>query len=128
MSEFQRRHLLYKSRRPPIAEQVVKPVVVVPGIAPKATIEQPAGELANSRKAIGLTLEQVTQRDPTRRALRFRNAGATNLAVGGSGVTLETAVVLLAPGDIWDEQTVTGAAWWAVSSAAGGALVIEEGR
>lgn len=128
MPDLLTRRQLYKTRRPPMAEQVVPPVAVIPGIAPTATIEQPADELANSRKVIGTGLEQITQRDKTRRGIRFRNAGSTTLSLGGSGVTADTAVVQLAGGDIWEESMAAAAAWWAVSSAAGGALAIEEVR
>lgn len=59
-------------------------------------------------------------------AFRVLNSGATNIAIGGPGVTYATAVIVLAAGDVWQEETAPGAAWVAISDAAGGVLKVQE--
>jgi hypothetical protein len=43
-----------------------------------------------------------------------------------AGVTYATAVIVLAAGDVWREETAPGAAWVAISDAAGGVLKVQE--
>jgi hypothetical protein len=51
-----------------------------------------------------------------RRALRVRNAGTGLLAIGGNAaLTLAQAVIVLNPGDVWEETLAPSAAWYAVS-------------
>lgn len=63
------------------------------------------------------TVAAVISSDPTLRVLRIRNSHATaNMAIGGAGVTIAGAAILLQPGDIWIESDAPGAAWYAVSN------------
>lgn len=51
-----------------------------------------------------------------RRAFRVRNAGAGLLAIGGNAaLTLAQAVIVLNPGDVWEEVLIPQAAWYAIS-------------
>ncbi|WP_426079276.1 hypothetical protein [Janthinobacterium sp. PSPC3-1] len=57
--------------------------------------------------------------DATLRRLRVRNGHATaTIAIGGAGVTLAGAAVVLLPGDVWNETDAAGAAWYVVSDTA----------
>lgn len=54
--------------------------------------------------------------DATLKILRIRNGDVNGtLYLGGAGVTALNAAVVLAPGDMWEEQSAAGAAWFAVS-------------
>lgn len=62
---------------------------------------------------------QALVSDPTQRMLRFRNGHATaKLYLGGLGVTIANAVIVLGPGDMWIEDEAAGAAWYAISDTA----------
>ena len=128
-SFLQRREANVKNRRP-IAETVSPRVVPAPSsvVPPTATQEQPAADIANRIEAVGTQTVQVAAMDKTRRGIRFRNAGATNIFLGGHGVTVDTAAIKLLPGDIWEETLAAAAARYAVSSAPGGILTAEEIR
>lgn len=57
--------------------------------------------------------------DATLRRLRVRNGHATAIiAIGGAGITLASAAIVLEPGDIWNETDAAGAAWFVVSDTA----------
>ncbi|WP_300758486.1 hypothetical protein [Janthinobacterium sp.] len=57
--------------------------------------------------------------DATLRRLRVRNGHATaTIAIGGGGITLANATIVLQPGDIWNETDAAGAAWFVVSDTA----------
>ena len=57
--------------------------------------------------------------DATLRRLRVRNGHATaTIAIGGAGITLASAAVVLLPGDVWNETDAAGAAWFVVSDTA----------
>lgn len=54
--------------------------------------------------------------DATLKILRIRNGDLTGtLYLGGAGITALNAAVVLAPGDMWEEQSAAGATWFAVS-------------
>lgn len=58
--------------------------------------------------------------DATRRGTRFYNAGVNQVAIVPDNTTpLANAVIVLQPGDFWNETEAPGAAWWAASSLAG---------
>lgn len=130
MSEFlQRRQSQVRNRRP-IAENVSPRVVPAPSdvVPPTATQETTAADIANRLDTIGTQAVQVAAMDKTRRGIRFRNAGDTTLYLGGHGVTTDTAVIKLLPGDLWEETLAAAAARYAISSAPGGILTSEEVR
>jgi hypothetical protein len=77
---------------------------------------------------VGTTAVQVATMDATRQHLRFLNRGTAPIALGPSGVTMTNTPLLLNPGDYYDEGDAAGAAWWAISSAAGQTLSIMEVR
>lgn len=56
-------------------------------------------------------------------SLRFRNASESHvIALGGVGVTMANAAIVLQPGDMWVEEDAPGAAWYATSDADGADL------
>jgi hypothetical protein len=58
--------------------------------------------------------------DASLKRLRVRNTHATaRVALGGVGVTMANAAVVLEPGDMWTEDAAPGAEWFAVSDTAG---------
>jgi hypothetical protein len=68
---------------------------------------------------------QALVSDATQRSLRIRNASlGANLYIGGAGVTVANAAIVLAPGGLWIEEEAPGAAWFATSDAAGTSVAI----
>lgn len=64
--------------------------------------------------------------DPTLKRLRIRNTHATaTVAIGATGVTLATAAIVLAPGDVYFEDDAAGAAWFAISDTAAATLALQ---
>jgi hypothetical protein len=77
-----------------------------------ATIEHPAPVV------VGLAAAALVA-DATLRKLIIKNGHASaTVAIGGAGVTLANAAILLEPGDIWVETDAAGAAWYAISDTA----------
>ena len=63
---------------------------------------------------------QALVSDATLKRLVVRNASASaTIAIGGAGVTLANAAIVLAPGDMWAEPDAAGAAWYATSDTNG---------
>lgn len=57
--------------------------------------------------------------DASLRRLRVRNGHASAIiAIGGAGITMANAAVVLFPGDVWNETDAAGAAWYVVSDTA----------
>lgn len=54
----------------------------------------------------------------TRRGFRVKNNGANAVAIGGAGIVFADAVVLIQPGETWNENEAPGAAWYAICDAA----------
>lgn len=128
MSELLHRRARYARERAPLAEQVVPARVPDPVAPPIAIQDKPAAQISDRRETVGTTLVAVASQDASRRGIRFRNVGATVLYIGGPGVTADTAVVRIDPGYIWEESLAGAAAWYAVSSASGGAMTVQEVR
>jgi hypothetical protein len=83
--------------------------------------DQALGTIVDHAPAVINTgLAQLLVNDPTFRRLRIRNASATAvIALGGSAVTLANAAIVLQPGDVWLEDDVAGAPWYAISDTNG---------
>lgn len=65
-------------------------------------------------------------KDAALRGVRFRNPHATaRIALGGAAVTMANAVILLEPGDIWNETDAPGAEWHAISDTAGASVLVQ---
>jgi hypothetical protein len=74
--------------------------------------------------AVGIAATPVIS-DATQKRLRFRNADpAAVIVLGGAGVTLASGVIVLNPGDIWNEVDAPGAAWFAISDTANASLQV----
>jgi len=52
-----------------------------------------------------------------RRGLRIKNIGPNPVAIGGAAVTMANAVVLIQPGETWNENEAPGAAWYCLTDA-----------
>lgn len=63
----------------------------------------------------------------SRSVLRVLNAGPGYVALGAPGLRYSDAVILLAPGDMWQEAAAPGAEWVAVSKDVDAVLKIQEG-
>lgn len=75
--------------------------------------------------AVGLA-SVIAVSDPTLRIVRFRNPHASaKVALGGAGVTLANAVIVLEPGDMWNETDAPGAEWHAISDTAGASVLVQ---
>lgn len=69
--------------------------------------------------AITSEAAQLLVSDATQRALKIRNTHVSaNLYIGGIGVTLSNAAIVVSPGAIWAEDEAAGAAWYALSDGA----------
>jgi hypothetical protein len=52
-----------------------------------------------------------------RRGFRIKNVGANSVAIGGDGLNYANAVVLIQPGETWNENEALGAAWSCICGA-----------
>lgn len=52
-----------------------------------------------------------------RRGFRVKNVGDTPVALGGAGVVIASAVIVIQPGEIWNENEAPGAAWSCICDA-----------
>lgn len=85
------------------------------------------GHAANAN--VGLSAGQVLSALAGTKAAYFR-ADAANTApiyLGGSGVTTANAVIRLNPGDVYIDDTIAEAQWWAISTAAAQTLNVMRG-
>lgn len=102
-------------------------------------------EINNSTDAKAIPVRQVQQKqiidyqptavgvasvllvsDAALRGLRFRNPHATaRIALGGEAVTMTNAVIVLEPGDVWNETDAPGAEWHAISDTAGASVLLQ---
>ncbi|BBF85396.1 hypothetical protein DLM_1780 [Aquitalea magnusonii] len=87
-----------------------------------ATIQTASSVLNRAIVNVGTVETPLMAQRSDRYGFRVLNSGATNIAIGGPGVTYATAVIVLAAGEVWNEETAPGAAWVAISDAAGGVL------
>ena len=75
--------------------------------------------------AVGIAITPVIS-DATLRRLSIRNGSETAIiAIGGAGLTLNNAVFVLEPGDIFTDEDAAGAAWFAIADVAGGVVKIQ---
>jgi hypothetical protein len=71
---------------------------------------------------VGVAAASVSN-DATLRRLRFRNeSAAARVGLGGAGVTMAKAAIIIGPGEMWIEDDAAGANWYAVSDTAGADL------
>lgn len=61
--------------------------------------------------------------DPTLYRLRIRNASATaHIGIGGAGLTMANAAIVLLPGETWVEEDAAGASWYVVTNEVGATI------
>lgn len=78
--------------------------------------------------AVGLT-QVALNADPDLKKLIVRNTHATaQIAIGLTGVTLATAAIVLQAGDVWEEERMAGASWFAISDNAAGSIAWIKGK
>jgi hypothetical protein len=72
--------------------------------------------------AVGVAAASVSN-DATLRRIRFRNESETaSIGLGGAGVTMAKAAIIIGPGEMWIEDDAAGANWYAISDTAGADL------
>ncbi|WP_293762595.1 hypothetical protein [uncultured Aquitalea sp.] len=91
-----------------------------------ATIKTASSVLNKPITNVGTAETAVITARSDRIAFRVLNSGSTNIALGGPGITYASAVIVLAAGEVWQEETAPGAAWSAISDAAGGVIKVQE--
>ncbi len=79
------------------------------------TKNHPATDTLQAPAAVGNAAAQLLAADAARMVWRVRNAGPGLLAIGDATVTVNNAVILLSPGDIWTEDDVPQLQRYAVS-------------
>lgn len=76
--------------------------------------------------SVGVTATALVSAKATRRGLRFTNAGAVAVYLGGAGVTVADGAIRLSPGATWLESDAAPAAWYGISGTAGQSIKIQE--
>lgn len=75
-----------------------------------ATLVDYPAKVVNTGEAVSLVSDAALRR------LVVTNASVSAwVAIGGAGVTMANAAIVLMPGDIWTEDDAAGAAWYAIS-------------
>ena len=57
--------------------------------------------------------------------IKSSTANTGNIYIGGAGVTAANAAIVLQPGDMWNEEDLAGAAWYAVADNAGSIVTMQ---
>lgn len=85
---------------------------------------QALASLVNNPALVVNNVAAAVPADATLKRAYFRNASANGarIALGGAGVTMAAAAIILQPGDMWAETDAAGAAWYAVADIAGAEL------
>ena len=85
-------------------------------------------DLIVNRQAMAVTGSvKIATANSARTLLRVLNSGADYVALGAPGLSYNDAVIILAPGDMWQEAAAPAAEWVAVAKAAGTTIKIQEG-
>lgn len=77
---------------------------------------------------VGTAAVQLVAADSTRTGVRIFNNGSAEIYIGGAGITTANGAVKVPPTGIWNEDNVAGAALYAISSAAGQNVRVQELR
>lgn len=86
--------------------------------APVPTRAKLAGAIVHTAPvAVGTVAVQLLATNTARRGARFRNTGASAVAIGGAAVTFATATDIIMPGETWNEIDAPGATWYAICDA-----------
>lgn len=91
-----------------------------------ATVRGGSTVLNVPMKSVGIAETLVAEARADRIALRVLNAGVTNIALMAPGGNIADAAIVIAPGDLWNEEAAPAAAWVGISDAAGGMLKVQE--
>jgi hypothetical protein len=94
-------------------------VPVIPKIGTVFDVLQkkPTAIVNGAAVAVNDVSTAITAGNPARRGLRLRNAGANPVAIGGAGVAFATAVIIIQPGEVWNESEAPGAVWHGICEA-----------
>lgn len=80
---------------------------------------QKLATVTNNANVVAGLAQVALSNDPTLRQLRIRNTHPTaTIAIGMTGITLATAVIVLDPNAVWIEEDAAGAAWYVISDTA----------
>jgi len=75
--------------------------------------------------SIGVAATLLVAGDATLKSIRFFNAGAADIYLGGSGVTTANGSIKLAPGATYIETEAAAATWYGISGTAAQSLRIQ---
>lgn len=102
--------------------------VVNTDAAPVITRENKLATITQGTTAVGLAQVAITA-DPDLKTITVRNNHATaQIAIGLTGVTIASAVIVLQPNDVWETERLAGASWFAISDIAGGSVAWIKGK
>lgn len=76
--------------------------------------------------AVGIAATLIVPADASRKGIRFLNAGANVVYLGGAGVDLANGCLKLNGGDLWVEGDAPAAAWYAIADGGPGSLKVQE--
>lgn len=81
--------------------------------------DAPATSMLNTGPvAVTATVTAVLSANTARKAARFTNVGADDVALGGTGLTWAKRCIVLSPGDTWVEERGANLAWVAICDTA----------
>lgn len=75
---------------------------------------------------VGVTAVLLAAASAARKSIRVFNAGAADVYLGSSGVTMVNGAVRLKSGDIWIEDDAAAAGWYGISGTAGQDVRVQE--
>lgn len=76
--------------------------------------------------SVGVAATLLAAANSARKGLRFFNAGAADVYLGGGGITTANGVLKLTPGSTYLEQEAAPAAWYGISGTAGQSVRVQE--
>lgn len=93
------------------------PVAQKAGTEFKTREYQPALVTDSAPVAVTAAKTVLLAASAARRGFRVKNVGANPAAIGGTGITFANAVIVIQPGETWNENEAAPAAWWAICEA-----------
>ncbi|MBZ0105529.1 MAG: hypothetical protein K8H84_07840 [Sulfuricella denitrificans] len=75
---------------------------------------------------VGVAATLLLAADTARMGARFYNAGAADVYLGGSGVTVANGAIKITPGSLWIEDNAAPGAWYGISGTAAQSVRVQE--
>lgn len=89
-------------------------------------IEQASNVNDLAAVSVGVAATALVASDAARKGLRFTNAGAVDVYIGGAGVTVAGGAIKIGAGQTWIEDQAAPAAWYGIAGTAGQSVKIQE--